>query len=193
MKLIKNIPSVISRVVPKSGAITKRRCYSGSIMKDKYDNIFYRKRNRYEEVIAGAKSYRIGIETHCFKEIEEYNVELIMIETEYNIWEISVNEFIEKHEPHPGIKQVVVCKEDFFTRTKKKGLSHEKNKSNRGDSDPLVREIKREARQNAMESKAENNQLIDSHKKQQKQKQKKQKQKEEQKNKVKFGSQTSLF
>lgn len=189
MKLVKNISSIISRVVPDAGSISKRRCYSGSIMKTNHGNIFYRKRNRYEEVIAGVKSYRFGIENQCFRYMEEYDVDLIVIETEYNVWEISVNEFQENSEPHEGINKVTLCKEDFFLRKPKKVESKAKRDLNRGDNDPAVRELKRKKEQNVMESRAKDGTLIENEKK----KKEKKKKKKKEKKKVKFGNQTSLF
>jgi len=105
--------------------------YSGYLMySEEIGMFFYRKRNRIDEVIAGyGKEYSFGIETFILNDLVERNVEYIIIETQYNVWETYLWEFLE-NSITAGIKGLHVCNEEHFSRIPKNLsiLSYNKNK-----------------------------------------------------------------
>lgn len=97
--------------------------FNGEIVYHKYGDYFYRKRERYKEVMAGlAKTYCFGIEGHIVTDLVKRQVDRIVIETEYNIWEISVHDFVENCYTHFGIKEIEVCPINLFAKTRKRSM-----------------------------------------------------------------------
>lgn len=91
---------------------------------------YYRNNDRYKEVVAGyGKEFSFGMCEVLLSELSDRNVEYIFIETQYNIWEISVREFIDNL-INTAVRFLVVCNEEVFVRHKKtEGLYVRFNKS----------------------------------------------------------------
>jgi len=97
----------------------KGKFLGGKLKKNDGDKYFFRSNQRYTEVFAGlfGKNYGIGMDANILQYLLENEVEYIFIKTQYNLYEISTEYFMERMKEHPGIDDVYLCSElDFATQ-----------------------------------------------------------------------------
>lgn len=92
----------------------------GSLQKNSTCGYFFKRKNeRYQEVISGyGRNYSFGFESFIVDDLVNNNVDLIIIETQYAIYEISLDWFLNTI-TESGVKGVWVCREENFVETKK--------------------------------------------------------------------------
>lgn len=88
----------------------------GYILQNNNIKYFYRQNQRYTEVTSGifGDKYGFGMDLLALDYCHKNYVEYIVIETQYNVWEISTSEFIENGKQHPAISGLVLCSEEYF-------------------------------------------------------------------------------
>lgn len=184
---LKSYPSVLNPGCnSERGVVLESGGFNGSLFKDENITFFYRIRRRYYEFIPDhSTNYSIGIEDYIINDLYKENVDSIVVETEFNTWEISLSKFIEECYPHGGIKGLIACPESYFSCVKKSDRPREKDRD-LGSNDPEARKIRRQARINSIEAKLEMGIPVN-------QKQQTEDPGEPEKKKVKFGEQFGLF
>lgn len=88
----------------------------GYIKLGEFGRYFYRENQRYNEVFAAhfGKKYGIAMDANILHSILEENADYIFIKTQYNIYQISTQHFINNMIGHHGLDGIYLCSEEEF-------------------------------------------------------------------------------
>lgn len=136
----------------------------GTLKKGGIGRYFLRQNQRYTEVFAGnfGKDYGLGMDGEILQDLLDKDCDYIFIATQYNIWEITLSEFIANMKSHGGMRGIYVCSTDDFVKheiadtlpdLRGKVPPSERNYNNDKETRKKADEINKKAEENANKAK----------------------------------------